>query len=169
MFICSEIPPYVYWRRFMKTQYVKMRPVVNEGLLYLPPVCTPRHWLRTPKHWWLEQHHHRSNWPSLLRMLSPPSSSSLILSRVVLHPLEPTTLSHRLLLFCFLSVMHLLANNNAEVTLPHSCIPEYNFTSFTFWSTEVHMLLNELDSFSGTNPIGFFPQFHCSFLELWYE
>lgn len=46
------------------------------------------------------------------------------------------------------------------VTLPHSCMPEPKFPSFAFWSSEVHKLLNELDSFGCTDPIGFFPQFY---------
>lgn len=65
-----------------------------------------------------------------------------------------------------LSYVFASKQSNAEVTVPHSCMPESNFTSFTFWSTEAHKLLNELNSFGMTDPIGFFPQFYCSFLEI---
>ena len=45
------------------------------------------------------------------------------------------------------------------VELSLTCHTSPSFTTFTFWSREVRLLLSELDSYGGADPLGMFPPF----------
>ena len=45
------------------------------------------------------------------------------------------------------------------VDLPSSCHPSHSLTTFAFRSREAKLLLLDLDSYGGTDPLGMFPLF----------
>ena len=49
--------------------------------------------------------------------------------------------------------------SNDFLTMPQSCFPEAELTSFAFCSGEVNKLLLELDPYGGAGPDGIFPLF----------
>ena len=56
-------------------------------------------------------------------------------------------------------LMCLIVKSTDSLTMPQSCFPEAELTTFAFSSGEVKKLLLELDPYGGAGPDGIFPLF----------